>query len=86
MIFVVNLSQKSSCNISVEGDEVGFNNNNNNIRKHISTGMGKNNSGDRYINHNNKKNEQNDIGSEVRSSGAKDYLMREHQRNAHQPM
>lgn len=91
MIFVVNLlllAQKSSCNIGGKGDEVGFNNNNNNARKHVTSGVSKNNSGDRYINHvSNKKNEQNIEKNENRgSSGAKDYLMRDHQRNGHQPM
>lgn len=80
--------QKSSCNIGGKGDEVSFNNNNNNNvpRKHITSGLSKNNSGDRYINHvNNKKNEQNIENENRGSSGAKDYLMRDHQRNGHQP-
>lgn len=61
---------------------------NNNARKHITSGMSKsNNSGDRYINHvNGKKNEQNIEKENRGSSGAKDYLMRDHQRNEHQPV
>lgn len=83
MILVVNLLLLASCNIGDEGDEVAFNNNNNNaVRKqHVTMnggGVGKNNSGDRYINHvNGKKNEA--------SSGAKDYLMRDY-RNGYQQM